>query len=672
MKHKLLALILAASATLTSFNALAQTVLTVSEVIEIGMQLDSMGTSRDSYTIEGYVINAGTPNSKYKYQSWWMTDDPDATSSLFQAYTCYPIEGGDTVAVQNGYKVQMTGKLQKYYDKKNAMFIVEMTRAKATIISKPQIETITVAEALAIGEKLADNASTPKTYKIRGYVSTITIPFDAQYKNMTFYVADKANSSAYSNATGCFYVYRGVPSTGASIKEGAEVEFECSIKKYVSNSDVAIIENAQTMTVTVIKDGPDCRSLAGTIGDDVYWALNCEGELVVTGSGPTYAFATRQDAPFQYRNVKSVVVEEGVSGIGRFCFYGCTMQTVRLPASLDSMSVSSFNRCENFISFEVDADNKKYSSKDGVLFNKAQDELYRYPTGRKGEYIVPSNVKKLHYGAFNACYDITAVALPDGLVTIDEAAFYACLSLRAIAIPSSVDTIGEVAFMYCEKLAHMVNFAAKPQAVDTAVFTGINKETCQLYVPKTSLDAYRAAEGWNMFNHIEAIPQAEEVETGVMQAETTNHTVVITWPEAEEAATYTVEIYKGTEKLCMLTFNASGELLSATSNKVVRKSLGYNPMPAAVQTTKGWQYTIEGLEANTEYTYIVIAKKSDETVIYDDTIKFTTKGEESGLDEVSGVTARPSKVLRDGQLYILNGNKAYTVSGQVVNCMSIH
>ena len=246
MKHKLLLLIAAISATFTSLQVLAQetNALTVSEAINIGMQLDSMATSKDSYMVEGYVIQAGTPNTKYKYQSWYMTDDPDASSSLFQAYCCYPIEGSDTVAVQNGYRVQLSGKLQKYYDKNNKRFIVEMTRVKATIISKPQLETITVKEALTIGSKLGDNETTPRTYKIHGYVSAITTPFDTTYKNMTFYVADNANSPAYSNATGGFCVYRGAPSTGASIKEGAEVEFECSIKKYVSNSNVGTIENA--------------------------------------------------------------------------------------------------------------------------------------------------------------------------------------------------------------------------------------------------------------------------------------------------------------------------------------------------------------------------------------------------------------------------------------------
>lgn len=669
MKHKLLVLIAAISATITSHQVLAQetNALTVSEAINIGMQLDSMATSKDFYTVEGYVINAGTPSTKYKYQSWYMTDDPEATSSLFQAYSCYPIESKDTVAVQNGYRVQLTGKLQKYYDKNNKRFIVEMTRVKATIISKPQLETITVEEALSIGSKLADNATTPRTYKIHGYVSTITTPFDTTYKNMTFYVADKANSPAYSNATGGFCVYRGAPSTGTSIKEGAEVEFECSIKKYVSNSNVVTIENAQAMTVTVIKDGPDCRQLVGTIGENVFWTLNnCEGELTITGSGPTYAYATREEAPFRYRQVKSVVVEEGVSGLGRFLFYGCSMETVKLPASLDSMSVSAFNRCENFVSFEVDADNAKYSSKDGVLFNKAQDELYRMPTGRKGAYVVPSNVTKLHYGAFNACYDVTAVALPNGLVTIGEAAFYACFSITDMVIPSSVDTIGAVAFMYCDGLANIVNFAAKPQAVDTAVFTGVNKESCTLFVPQASLEAYRAAEGWSAFKHIAAIPQAVEVETGEMQAEPTSNSVVITWPEADDAATYTIEIYKGTEKVYTLTFDAEGQLISAESNKIVRKSQGVNQLHAATQTTKGWQYTLEGLEANTEYTYTVVAKKSDETVVYDDTIKFTTQGGETRIDEVSGANVRPNKILRNGQLLIEHNGQIYNANGAKV------
>lgn len=548
--------------------------------------------------------------------------------------------------------------------KHKLLLLIAAISATLTSLQVLAQETITIAEALNIGSQLANNASTQQTYKIRGYVSTITIPFDTTYKNMSFYVAEKANSSAYSNATGGFYVYRGAPSTGTPIREGAEVEFECAIKKYVSSSNVVTIENAKTMKVTVIQDGPECRQLAGTIGDNVFWTLNnCEGELTITGSGPTYIYATREEAPFHYRQVNSVVVEEGVSGLGKFLFYGCSMKTAKLPASLDSMSISAFNRCENFVSFEVDTDNKKYSSKDGVLFNKAQDELYRMPTGRKGAYVVPNNVTKLHYGAFNACYDITAVALPNGLVTIGEAAFYTCLSLTEIAIPSTVNTIGAGAFMYCDGLANIVNFAAKPQAVDTAVFTGVNKETCTLFVPNASLEAYKAAKGWSAFKHIAAIPQAVEVETGEMQAEPTSNSVVITWPEADDAATYTIEIYKGTEKIYTLAFDASGQLISVEQAKIVRKSQSVNPLPAATQTAKGWQYTLEGLEANTEYTYTVIAKKSDETVVYDDTIKFTTEGGESRINEVSDVNVKPNKLIRNGQLFIQRGDKLFNAQG---------
>lgn len=56
----------------------------------------------------------------------------------------------------------------------------------------------------------------------------------------------------------------------------------------------------------------------------------------------------------------SVTISSGVSSIGQSAFHGCT-------------ALSAIN---------VDADNKNYSSADGVLFDKERSSLIRYPSAR--------------------------------------------------------------------------------------------------------------------------------------------------------------------------------------------------------------------------------------------------------------------------------------------------
>ena len=153
--------------------------ISVADAIAEGMKLDSMGVSEAEYTVEGFVINAGSFSLQYMNQSWFMADEEGASASDFQAYNCYPIEGSDTLKVLNGDKVSVTGKLKKYYNKSQAKYIIEIEKGDASFISKVDgdhsvvivTEEITIAQALEIGAALADNASTEKQYKLHGFVS---------------------------------------------------------------------------------------------------------------------------------------------------------------------------------------------------------------------------------------------------------------------------------------------------------------------------------------------------------------------------------------------------------------------------------------------------------------------------------------------------------------------
>ena len=251
------------AATLVALTMNAQAI-SVAEAVAEGMKLDSMATSEAEYVVEGYVINAGSFSMTYYNQSWYMADEAGAAASDFQAYNCFPIEGNDTLKVLNGDKVQVTGKLKKYYNKTSAKYIIEIEKGNATFLSKTDgdhtistaTEEITVAKALEIGAALANNASTEKQYVIKGYVSAIGTAFSEQYGNESFYVTDEAGSTAASNAEGAFYVYRGKPETGAEIPVGAQVQFTTTIKKYVpSNGGDPVIENTDQNIVIKVLGG---------------------------------------------------------------------------------------------------------------------------------------------------------------------------------------------------------------------------------------------------------------------------------------------------------------------------------------------------------------------------------------------------------------------------------
>ena len=342
--------------------------LTVAEAMEIGMALDSMATSEAEYTVEGYVINAGAFSMTYHNQSWYMADDAAAASSDFQAYNCYPIQGTDTLKVLNGDKVSVTGKLKKYYNKNAAKYIIEFEKANATFITMTDgdhsvvstVEEVTVARALEIGNALANGASTEKQYKIRGYVSAINVKasdaYSDQYKNQSFYVADDPTSTAASNADGAFYVYRGKPETEAEIPVGTQVEFTCTIKKYVPSQGDPVIENAdQNIVIKILGDVTPIEE-----ADVVFTSADFNGqgtsgtgsEVTATKDGVTFTCDKGFGDQYGVRCYKNsvVTISSADQQIGKIVFEFATVSGKYYNGGLDEEIVINANEWTNTMS----------------------------------------------------------------------------------------------------------------------------------------------------------------------------------------------------------------------------------------------------------------------------------------------------------------------------------
>ena len=81
------------------------------------------------------------------------------------------------------------------------------------------------------------------------------------------------------------------------------------------------------------------------------------------------------------------------------------------------------------------------------------------------------------------------------------------------------------------------------------------------------------------------------------------------------------------------------------------------------------QVTLTDLDAGTVYKYRTYAKVGDQ-VCYGTEMSFTTKGEyqgEEGIELIPAISNGTSrKILYNGQILILRGNKIYTISGQEI------
>ncbi|GHU75957.1 hypothetical protein FACS189461_2930 [Spirochaetia bacterium] len=146
----------------------------------------------------------------------------------------------------------------------------------------------------------------------------------------------------------------------------------------------------------------------------------------------------------------SISIPESVTSIGEGAFFGCTgLTTVTIPAGVASIDDAPFINCTGLTSIQVNTNNKNYTSRDGVLFNKTGDTLIACPTGLKGQYAIPAGVTSIRSHAFAHCIGLTSVSIPEGVTTIERYAFSDCTGLTSVSIPASVTSIGEGAFLGC-------------------------------------------------------------------------------------------------------------------------------------------------------------------------------------------------------------------------------
>lgn len=156
-------------------------------------------------------------------------------------------------------------------------------------------------------------------------------------------------------------------------------------------------------------------------------------------------------------SLTNVTLSNSLSTLHSNLFADCiNLSKITIPRSVTSTAwvEESFLGCDNLSCIEVDEDNSKFSSIDGILYSKDKTVLYRYPIGKSGEKLVlPKMLKKINGYAFTGTKWLQKVVVSSGIKTISKNAFRSCESLKEISIPSTVTKIEKFAFSNCMKLA---------------------------------------------------------------------------------------------------------------------------------------------------------------------------------------------------------------------------
>ncbi|MDE6426812.1 MAG: leucine-rich repeat protein [Ruminococcus sp.] len=204
-------------------------------------------------------------------------------------------------------------------------------------------------------------------------------------------------------------------------------------------------------------ENPDVPIIdSGKCGDDVYYTLDENGLLTISGTGKMTNWTWSGNKPWEeYRqDIKNVIIEDGVTHIGNHAFFvDESLTSIKIPDSVTSIGISAFDGCDSLTAIDVSENNINYMSENGILFDKNKTTLIRYPECKKDtEYIIPDTVTIIEYRAFYDCVNLTSVTIPDSVTSIGKNAFSSCSNLTSVIIPDGVTSIEYCTFLFCSSL----------------------------------------------------------------------------------------------------------------------------------------------------------------------------------------------------------------------------
>ncbi len=306
-----------------------------------------------------------------------------------------------------------------------------------------------------------------------------------------------------------------------------------------------------------------------------------------------------------------------VTSIGVGAFWHCSsLASATIPNSITYIGQNAFSGCSlttvtipnsvTYIGGWVFEDC-------GITSPVYNSHVFAYmPPTYSGSYSIANGIELLSDGAFKNCTYLTSVTIPGSVTNIGRWTFEYCSGLTSVTIPNNVTSIGEGAFKDCSGLSRITIESMTPPTCGSDALSSTN--ACPIYVPCNAVNTYKAA--WsNYANRIRG-----------------------------NCASYTI------------TFkNWDGSILQSTQVEE-----GQMPQYTGATPTKPsdsqYSYTFSG------WTPQIVAATADAT--YTATYTDTPRG--LGVEDVLSEQVQCTKVIRDGQIFILRGDKTYTLQGQEV------
>ncbi len=285
----------------------------------------------------------------------------------------------------------------------------------------------------------------------------------------------------------------------SDIAAWCDIDFDYDPTYNDGNVDFLLIQNDTILTNLVIPDGVDSikpyafynlsQISTVTIPESVtYIALNAFSgtSWLENQKGCVYI----NDMLYKYcGNMPAnthIDIKEGTVKICEGAFSNCSnLNSITIPSSVTEIGMNAFSACSSLVSINVDENNLKYTSIDGVLYDKNVTTLICCPKAK--DYIT----------------------IADSVITIDDNALENCIKLNSVTIPATVTAMGSNTFYNCSSLDTITCFASIPPSAYN-LFSYYNSEIykkCLLFVPENSLVDYKNHNEWKKFINIQGMKE---------------------------------------------------------------------------------------------------------------------------------------------------------------------
>ena len=396
----------------------------------------------------------------------------------------------------------------------------------------------------------------------------------------------------------------------------------------------------------------DCRGLTSieipnsvtSIGEYAFW--NCTGLTSPVYNAHVFVFM-----PTSYSG--AYTIPDGIESIAGGAFYSCSgLTTVTIPNSVDNIGSSAFNRCTGLTSvegpavfFDVPEGNWPYYTKilNHVTINSGELTenalLFINRSYKTLQTLDVSGVTNTEFAdeAFKGCYNLynlQQLVLPEGLQKVSYMMVAGCKNLQSINIPASVEEIEQSAFEDC-------------RSIQSITFGGSSAGAPGRFnAPAASASQLRRIGNWAFYNAHELqnleIPEGvTEIGDGAFYGCTYLEEMVL--PSSVQSIGD--NCFALCAKLTKITCNAvtPPAIEAKTFFDVKRQIPVYVPDEA-----------VSAYEDDTYWQEFNIQGQSEVPQGLDNTPFPSGEGQGEAL-----------KLLRDGQIYILRGEKIYTLQGAI-------